>query len=103
MKHCIVLTDGEDNEYGIKRVYLCEHIIDPEEWSAEMQAFNKRVHQAHEEAYSKRGLRYGYVFNKDAHAEHVAFMEAIHPLPAFVEKHKLVPIDHVELWTWGLK
>jgi hypothetical protein len=28
-------------------------------------------------------------------------MKYIHPLPAFVEKHKLVQIEHVELWTWG--
>lgn len=103
MTYCIVLTEGEDNNYGISRVFLSDHPIDAAEWSAEMQSFNKRVHKAHEDAYSKRGLRYGYEFNTDAHAEYIAFMGANHPLKAFVEKHRLTPVEHAEIWTWGMK
>ena len=101
--YCVVLTEGEDNNYGINRVFLSDHQIDKAEWNAEMQTFNKRVHKAHEEAYSKRGLRYGYEFNIDAHAEYIAFMGANHPLEAFVARHRLTPIEHVEIWTWGME
>ena len=101
MNYCVVLTDGEDEQFGINRVYLTDHQIDPAEWSAEMQTFNERVKQAQEAAYSKRGLRYGYVHDQEAHDEVVALMKSIHPLPAFVEKHKLVQVEHVELWTGG--
>lgn len=99
--HCVVLTSGEMDDYNIQRVYLSDHPINQEEWDLELYSFKQVMEQARQDIYAKHGGRYGYDRIPKAHEEVIAFMHANHPLPHFIKKHKLTPINYVEVWSWG--
>ena len=101
MIYCVVLTGGEMDDYGIQRVYLSDHAINQEEWDLELYSFKQVMEQAQQDIYAKHGGRYSYDRIPKAHEEVIAFMHANHPLPRFIEKHKLTPVNYVEVWSWG--
>ena len=101
MKHFIILTEGDYDDFQIVQLYGCDHPIGKQEWSDVMDKFNKLMQVEQEAIYARHGGRYGYEHIPAAHNECIAFMHANHPLEAFVEKHGLVKLDHTEIWTWG--
>ena len=101
MKHFIILTEGEYDDYQIAQLYGCDHPVEKNEWSQAMQDFDNLVEDEHKAIYERHGGRLGYGHIPAAHEEYLQFMRANHPLKAFVEKHGLVKLDHTELWTWG--
>lgn len=102
MKHYIILTHGENEEYGIQGLYVCDHAVNPKEWEDAMLKFNKDVTEAGRKIYEKHGGRIGYGHIPAAHEEHIKWMDDNHPWPAFKEKHGLEKVEHTELWTWGV-
>ena len=101
MNHYVILTAGEFDEYDIVQLYGCDHPVDPAEWQQLMYDFNRLVEEENKAIHVRHGGRLGYGHIPQAHQEYLAFVRANHPLPAFVEKHGLVKLDHVNLWTWG--
>lgn len=101
MKYFVILTTGEFEDYEISQLYGSENPINKNEWNLAMQEYSQKIQKEHDAIYARHGGRVGYGHIPAAHAEYIAYMHANHPLPAFVEKHGLVKLDHTELWTWG--
>lgn len=101
MMHYIILTQGEYDDYDIRGLYACDHAVDPQEWDALLDQFNKDQELAGKKIYEDHGGKWGWGHIPAAHNEWIKWLDDNHPWPAFAEKHGLVKLEHTKLWTWG--
>ena len=101
MKHFIILTMGEFDDYDISGLYASENPINKSEWDVMMREFNWHQAQKHHEIYKNYNGTVGYAHIPEAHDQYLAWVKENHPWNVFKTKNNLVKLDYTELWTWG--